>query len=364
MDRVARRAVVYGATGRAGQQVAEALATRSAQLVVAGRDPSRLASLAARLGCEHAVAALDDHRSLVGLAGRGSVLINCAGPFARTAVPVARACIDAGTHYLDLSGERAAIEALLELHPAAARAGVVACPGAGAKGALGSWAAGLGLASAHARASARIDVAYAHAGDAYWRPTAGALRSVAGEGLRWEAARPLDHGPPPRTFSFPPPFGAGMAVQVSGIEEATLPRVGLSARARCYVAVDPGAPGNIPWGLLHHPWLAGVTRPVAPRLWRAMLEVSEPRLAAALPPPRSGAMAVVIERGLDRIAAVTRDGYTATVGTLAVCLQRLWSPPQPARGVCSVLDLVEPHDALRWLVRHGFASILRGDRTR
>src|SRR5215212_3892839 len=49
-----------------------------------------------------------------GLAGITAVL-NCAGPFARTAEPLARACAERGIHYLDLAGEVVEHEAVRAL---------------------------------------------------------------------------------------------------------------------------------------------------------------------------------------------------------------------------------------------------------
>lgn len=360
------RVVVYGATGRAGQRIARELAMFGARLVVAGRNERRVMSLAESLGCEHAVAPIDDSLALQRLVARGQLLVNCAGPFTTTALPLARACIHAGAHYLDVSGERKSVEALLGLDAEAHGSGVVVLPAAGAKGALGVWAACLafGPGRSPVASGARIDVAYAHAGSAYWRPTVGALRSIAGEGLRWEAARPLDHGPPPRTFPFPTPFARGLAVHVSGVEEVVLPWVGLPDEVRCHLAVDPGTLANVLWGLLHHPLCAIVTRPAAPRLWQAVLTTDERRLTPALPPARPGTLAVVVERGVERIAVVTRDGYAATTAVVAMCARRLLGTTTTAGGVIPITTLVDASDALADLVRGRVVTVLRGGRSR
>jgi short subunit dehydrogenase-like uncharacterized protein len=59
------------------------------------------------------------------------VVLNAAGPFSRTAEPVIAACLRAGAHYLDLSAEVPAIEALAA-HDVSARArGVMVMPAVG-----------------------------------------------------------------------------------------------------------------------------------------------------------------------------------------------------------------------------------------
>jgi short subunit dehydrogenase-like uncharacterized protein len=58
-------------------------------------------------------------------------MLNLAGPFVHTAEPVAQACLEAGAHYLDISGEVDALSALSRLHGAARARGVMLMPGVG-----------------------------------------------------------------------------------------------------------------------------------------------------------------------------------------------------------------------------------------
>src|ERR1035438_4598733 len=59
-----------------------------------------------------------------------AVVINTIGPFTRTAVPIARACLP-GRHYLDLANDIVAVPALLGLHEEAITAGSTLITGAG-----------------------------------------------------------------------------------------------------------------------------------------------------------------------------------------------------------------------------------------
>jgi saccharopine dehydrogenase (NAD+, L-lysine-forming) len=123
--------LLYGATGYTGRLIARRAAARGLRPVLAGRSAAKLVPLAAELGLEHRVFGLDDaaaiRRGLDGMTG----VAHCAGPFARTALPMAQACIDTGTPYLDITGEIDVFESLHALGPRAARAGIVLLPGAG-----------------------------------------------------------------------------------------------------------------------------------------------------------------------------------------------------------------------------------------
>ena len=58
-------------------------------------------------------------------------VLHCAGPFAHTYVPMADACLRAGVHYLDITGEIAVFEGLASRSAAAKLAGVMLLPGVG-----------------------------------------------------------------------------------------------------------------------------------------------------------------------------------------------------------------------------------------
>jgi saccharopine dehydrogenase (NAD+, L-lysine-forming) len=123
--------LLYGATGYTGRLIARRAAACGLRPVLAGRSAAKLVPLAAELGLEHRVFGLDDPTAIRrGLEGVGAVA-HCAGPFVRTALPMAAACIGTGTHYLDITGEIDVFESLHALGPRAAKAGVVLLPGAG-----------------------------------------------------------------------------------------------------------------------------------------------------------------------------------------------------------------------------------------
>jgi short subunit dehydrogenase-like uncharacterized protein len=98
---------------------------------VAGRTASAVVALANELGLEHRPFALDDPAAVAAHLAGVAVVLNCAGPFARTAGPLAAACLQSRVHYLDITGEISVFEALAARDRDARAAGVTLLPGVG-----------------------------------------------------------------------------------------------------------------------------------------------------------------------------------------------------------------------------------------
>ena len=113
--------VIYGATGYSGGEIVRHAAERGWQTILAGRDARKLAALGERVGLEHRAASVTDAAALDRAFAGARAVLNAAGPFSRTTLPVLGACLRGGAHYLDLSAEVPAIEALSG-HDADARA--------------------------------------------------------------------------------------------------------------------------------------------------------------------------------------------------------------------------------------------------
>jgi short subunit dehydrogenase-like uncharacterized protein len=123
--------MIYGANGYTGALIAREAWVRGHRPVLAGRNAAAVAVLARELGLEHRTFGLDAPAAVVpSLAGLIAVL-NCAGPFVRTAAPLAEACLQARAHYLDVTGEIAVFEALAARDAEALVAGVMLLPGVG-----------------------------------------------------------------------------------------------------------------------------------------------------------------------------------------------------------------------------------------
>ncbi|HUP49748.1 MAG TPA: saccharopine dehydrogenase NADP-binding domain-containing protein [Thermoanaerobaculia bacterium] len=119
------RWMIYGANGYTGELIARACAAEM-RPVLAGRSRERIEPLARELGCEARVFEVR-RPQLEGV----SLVLHCAGPFIHTSGPMVRACLDAGAHYLDITGEIAVFESIMQLDDEAKRRGVTLLPGAG-----------------------------------------------------------------------------------------------------------------------------------------------------------------------------------------------------------------------------------------
>ncbi|MEV4610731.1 saccharopine dehydrogenase NADP-binding domain-containing protein [Neorhizobium sp. LMR1-1-1.1] len=133
--------MIYGASGYTGRMAAEHAKKAGTPLVLAGRNEATLSKLSAELGVEYRVFGLDDAAAIdAGLAGI-SVLLNCAGPFMRTADALMNAAIRNGVHYLDTAAELDSYRLAESLDDKAKAAGVMLMPGGGGSVAmLGSLA--------------------------------------------------------------------------------------------------------------------------------------------------------------------------------------------------------------------------------
>jgi short subunit dehydrogenase-like uncharacterized protein len=118
--------MIYGATGYTGELVVEEAQARGLAPLLAGRDAQKVAALGARTGLPTRTFAVDAP-DLTGI----TVLLNCAGPFSRTAAPLVDACLRGGVHYLDITGEIPVFEALAARDAEAKAAGVLLLPGVG-----------------------------------------------------------------------------------------------------------------------------------------------------------------------------------------------------------------------------------------
>jgi len=130
--------VLWGATGYTGQLVAEYLsASPSAaglRWAIAGRDAGKLDALRRTLAVppEVLVGDADDPASLDAIAARAKVVCSTVGPYAKYGSFLVAACVRAGTHYCDLTGEVPWIRRMIDEHHDAAResgARIVHCCG-------------------------------------------------------------------------------------------------------------------------------------------------------------------------------------------------------------------------------------------
>ncbi|QSW98441.1 saccharopine dehydrogenase family protein [Haloterrigena alkaliphila] len=121
--------LIYGSYGYTGRLIAREAVARGGSPAVAGRDARAVARQADELGVEGRTFDLED--DVAGRIRHFDAVLNCAGPFAKTAEPLVEACLETETDYLDITGEFQVFERLGRYDDAARNAGVTVLPGVG-----------------------------------------------------------------------------------------------------------------------------------------------------------------------------------------------------------------------------------------
>jgi short subunit dehydrogenase-like uncharacterized protein len=123
--------MIYGVTGYTGRLIARHAVERGLKPVLAGRNPERVASLAAELDCPSVSFSLQQPAQIAEQLRGFSVVLNCAGPFSQTARQTMDACLSSGTDYLDITGEIEVILGAASRDQRARQAGVALIPAVG-----------------------------------------------------------------------------------------------------------------------------------------------------------------------------------------------------------------------------------------
>jgi short subunit dehydrogenase-like uncharacterized protein len=122
--------IVYGATGFTGRLVAEYLAQRygvggEVKWAMAGRSADKLAQVRDEVGAPKdtplVVADAADPASVRAMVGRAKAILTTVGPYQLYGSDLVAACAEAGTDYLDLSGEPNWMAEMIAAHEAAAK---------------------------------------------------------------------------------------------------------------------------------------------------------------------------------------------------------------------------------------------------
>src|ERR1700736_3727843 len=103
--------IVYGASGYTGRLVCEYLREMNTPFIAAGRDRGRVQAVMDRIPdietAEYEVAEVaHDVEALTRLFRGAQVVSNMVGPFSKYGSEVAEACLAAGCHYIDTTGEQ------------------------------------------------------------------------------------------------------------------------------------------------------------------------------------------------------------------------------------------------------------------
>jgi Saccharopine dehydrogenase NADP binding domain len=221
-----RYALVYGAYGHTGRFLVAELLRRGLTPILSGRNPARLAAMAGQFpGLQTRPATVHDGHSLDKAVRGAGLVVNCAGPFTDTAVPVAAAAVRAGAHYLDVTAEQAAVQQVYRAHQELRwPAGVAVIPAMAFYGGLADLLASTAMAGWES--ADEITIAY---GIDRWWPTRGTRNT----GRRNTAARLVVSGgrlvpvPSPgavRDWEFPGPLSRQTVASAPFAEIITMAR--------------------------------------------------------------------------------------------------------------------------------------------
>jgi short subunit dehydrogenase-like uncharacterized protein len=124
--------LIYGATGFTGRLIVQEALKQGLRPIVAGRNQKLVEDLAKRLGLEARVFSLEGPQPEVVRALEGvGVVVHAAGPFVFTSKPMVDACLKAGIHYVDITGELPVFDAIYARDAEAKAANVALVPGGG-----------------------------------------------------------------------------------------------------------------------------------------------------------------------------------------------------------------------------------------
>jgi short subunit dehydrogenase-like uncharacterized protein len=236
-----RTIAVYGAYGHTGRFVVAELCKRGWTPVLCGRDADKLSALGSQYpDLEKRLASVEDPASLDRTLEGASAVINCAGSFLDTAVPIVEAALRARIHYLDMAAEQQAALGIFERFAGAAKAAnVTVIPAMAFYGGLADLLATAALG--HWPDADSIEIAVALDS---WHPTVGTRLT----GARNQARRlvvsngklaPLPDPPPSRQWTFTPPFATQEMVELPLSEIITISRHVRSTEVHSYMNLAP-----------------------------------------------------------------------------------------------------------------------------
>jgi short subunit dehydrogenase-like uncharacterized protein len=349
--------VVIGATGYTGQLVARELKRAGRPFTIAGRNAARLDALAAELGGVRSRRVdVTSRASLDELLAEGDVVINCAGPFSQLGEPVVRACIDAGTHYLDTTGEQAFLRTVLSrYHEAALERGVSVAPGMAFEYALGDTAVALG-AERLSLPLRSVDVIYAWDQPLSSRGTRRTVvRVLARRGVILDHGRLTRRalGSARRTVRIASGDEVQAVLFTSG-EVITVPRHVAADSVRGWAVVGSGIARVLPLVAPAVPVVVTVLRPIIEAMATRRPD-PDPEVAA------SNRFTIRVElhdrTGRRRALEIRgRNPYGLTATIVATGARRALEPDAP-RGVLAPAELVHPRAFLAGLAGLGLRLV-------
>jgi hypothetical protein len=324
---------VYGASGHTARFVIGELLSRGHVPIAIGRDASKTAAalLVHGVELEVRIASIDSADSLDRALAGADAVVNCAGPFLDTAVPLIEAALRCRVHYFDVTAEQESARSTFDLFDAPARErGILIAPAAGFYGGLGDLLATYAMGD-WSQAD-HIDIAIALSS---WWPTRGSRRT----GERNTAPRltfsdgtltPMKPSAP-SSWRFPPPFGTQEVVELPFTETILMARHLLARDMRNYLNTAP---------------------------LRDIRDPKTPEPVAADERGRSNQRFVVdarVQRAEKEqcVTAAGGDIYAITAPIVVGAIERTCAVPRVRAGAFALGQLVDASEFLRALERAG-----------
>ena len=339
-----RYVLVYGAYGHTGRFVAAELLRQGLTPILSGRNPARLDTMAGQFpGLEARPATVDNSHSLQNAVRGAGLVVNCAGPFLDTAIPVAAAAVRAGAHYLDVTAEQAAVQEVYRAHQELEwRTDVAVIPAMAFYGGLADLLAT--AAAADWETSDEITVAI---GLDRWWPTEGtrntgrrntATRLVVDGGRLVPAPSPA----PLRDWEFPAPLGRQTVTGNPFTEIITMAHHLAASRIDTYLTTAA---------------LQDIRNPATP---------APPAVDEAGRSAQQFVVDVVVRRGEQerRISAAGRDIYAVTAPLVAEAARRLIDGRAKVQGASAPGEVFDAADFLDALSPHHLTIHREGPRSR
>lgn len=123
--------LLYGANGYTAQLIIKESLKQGLKPVLAGRNREKIETIARKYELDFSIFDLQNENKLIEELKPYELCLNAAGPFSKTAYPLANACIGSHTHYLDITGEIGVFEQLKKLNNEAKENNVMIMPGVG-----------------------------------------------------------------------------------------------------------------------------------------------------------------------------------------------------------------------------------------
>lgn len=123
--------LLYGANGYTGVLIAQYAAQYNLHPILAGRREEAIKPLADELKYAYKIIDINNAEQLKATLKEVKVVLNAAGPFVNTARQMIDACLQTGTHYLDINGDISVFEMIKRYDTSAKEKNIMLMPGAG-----------------------------------------------------------------------------------------------------------------------------------------------------------------------------------------------------------------------------------------